>query len=113
MKDWEKWDLKISIANFIVPRLESYINEVENNNIVSIPLWIRDIELPFVIAKDREYSDEEIFIINREWEKILKKILFSFKSILEPQNEMNFEEIQKKQEEGLQLFAKYYLNLWD
>lgn len=113
MKDWEKWDLKTSIANFIVPRLEAYKNEVENNNTVSIPSWIRDVELPSILNEDREYSDEEIFIMNREWIKILEKILFSFKSILEPQNEMNFEELDKRQKEGLQLFAKYYLNLWD
>lgn len=113
MRNWEKWDLKYSIAEFIVPRIEAYKNEVENNNIISIPLWIEDHNLPFILDQNKEYSEEEINLINIEWAKILQKILFSFKSLLEPQNEINFEELEKMQKEGMRLFAKYYFNLWD
>ena len=113
MENWEKWDLKYSIAEFIIPRLEAYKNAVENDNIMSIPIWIEDHNLPFILDHNKEYSEEEISLINKEWAKILQKILFSFKSLLIPNNEMNFEELQKKQHEGMQLFAKYYFNLWD
>ncbi|PKF73283.1 hypothetical protein [Chryseobacterium sp. PMSZPI] len=109
----ENWDLKYSIAEFIVPRLEAYKNEVENNNIMSIPLWIEEHNLPFTLDHNKEYSEEEISLINKEWAIILHKIIFSFKSLLIPQNEINFEELQKIQNEGMQLFAKYYFNLWD
>ncbi len=109
----EHWDLKYSIAEFIVPRLEAYKSEVENDNIMCIPLWIEDHNLPFILDQNREYSDEELSLINKEWALILQKIIFSFKSLLMPQNEMNFEELKKRQNEGMQLFAKYYFNLWD
>ncbi|MGE8525348.1 hypothetical protein [Chryseobacterium rhizosphaerae] len=109
----EKWDLKYSIAEFIVPRLEEYKNEVENDNIMSIPLWIEEHNLPFTLTQNREYSEEEIILINKEWAIILQKIIFSFKSLLISKNEMKFEELQKRQNEGMQLFAKYYFNLWD
>jgi hypothetical protein len=113
MENWEKWDLKYSIAEFIVPRLEAYKNEVENNNIMSIPLWIEDHNLPFVLKQNTEFSQEEINLINKAWADILKKILFAFKSLLDPKSELSSEELQKMQNEGMQLFAKYYFNLWD
>ncbi|MGL6129049.1 hypothetical protein [Chryseobacterium artocarpi] len=55
MENWEKWDLKYSIAEFVVPRLEAYKKEVENDNIMSIPLWIEDHNLPFILDQNREY----------------------------------------------------------
>ncbi|MBB6369655.1 hypothetical protein [Chryseobacterium shigense] len=113
MENWEKWDLKYSIAEFIVPRLEAYKNEVENDNIMSIPLWIEDHSLPFILDQNRGYSKEEVSLINKEWTIILQKMIFSFKSLLISQNEINFEELRRRQNEGMQLFAKYYLNLWD
>ncbi len=113
MENWEKWNLKYSIAEFIVPRLEAYKNEVENNNIISIPLWIEDHNLPFILDQNKEYSQEEIILINKAWARILERILFSFKSLLDHQNDIKFNELQKMQYEGMQLFAKYYFNLWD
>ncbi|MBP2619730.1 hypothetical protein [Chryseobacterium jejuense] len=109
----EKWDLKYSIAEFIVPKLEAYKSEVENDNIMSIPLWIEEYNLPFTLDQNIEYSEEEISLINKEWVIILEKIIFSFKSLLIPPNEMDFDELQKIQNEGMLLFAKYYFNLWD
>lgn len=112
MEDWEKWDLKYTIAEFIVPRLIAYKAEVENNNITSIPLWIESDNLPFILEQDKQYSTEEIHLINKEWAKILDKILFPFQSLLSL-DDINFEDVQKKQEEGIYLFSKYYFNLWD
>jgi hypothetical protein len=113
MENWEKWDLKYSIAEFVVPRLEAYKKEVENDNIMSIPLWIEDHNLPFILDQNKEYSKEEISLINKEWAIILQKMICSFKSLLIPNNEITFEESQKIQNEGIQLFSKYYFNLWD
>lgn len=113
MENWEKWDLKYSIAEFVLPRLETYKKEVENDNIMSIPLWIEDHNLPFILDQNREYSKEEISLINKECANILQKMISSFKTLLIPNNEISFEELQNIQNEGMQLFAKYYFNLWD
>ncbi|OCA67919.1 hypothetical protein BBI01_20730 [Chryseobacterium artocarpi] len=113
MENWEKWDLKYSIAEFVVPRLEAYKKEVENDNIMSIPLWIEDHNLPFILDQNREYLKEEISLINKEWASILQKMISSFTTLLTANDEISFEELQKIQNEGMQLFAKYYFNLWD
>jgi hypothetical protein len=36
------WDLKNSISEFILPRLELFIKNVENSEFLAIPTWVQD-----------------------------------------------------------------------
>jgi len=111
MENWEKWNLKYAIAEFAVPRLKAYKSEVEKGNNISIPTWIIDKSSTF--DQDHEYTDEEIKKLNEQWIKILEKMIFTFDSLLNPINDMELEELQNRQNEGIKLFGKYYFNLWD
>lgn len=81
--DSETWSLYSTIAQFIYPRLKRY-KEVNNGT----PMGLTE----------------------NEWNDILDKMIFSFKyanddSIEERENYSKFEE-------GINLFAKYFLQLW-
>ena len=77
----ECWNLDITIAKFILPRLK-YFRETT----ISYPQ--NDMGLD-------------------GWHEILDKMIYSFDEILkdDPTD-------QDKIQEGLELFAKYYINLW-
>ena len=77
----ECWNLDITIAKFILPRLKHF-----RETTISYPST--DIGLD-------------------GWHEILDKMIYSFDEILKDDST----EHDKKQE-GLELFAKYYVNLW-
>lgn len=84
MDDSETWSLFTVHAKWFVPRLKRFI-EVRNGHPGNI-------------------TDEE-------WTEILKKILFAFEIISMDDLESlsnNYDEVQ----EGLQLFSKWYMDLW-
>ena len=77
----ECWNLDITIAKFILPRLK-YFKE----NTISYP---------------------QVDIGLDGWHEILDKMIYSFDEILKDDSTD-----QDKIQEGLELFAKYYVNLW-
>jgi hypothetical protein len=106
-KEYPWYNLKCSIAEFMIPKLEEYREEFIASG-VCIPTWVsNDIKEP--------YSDKDVEILNELWVSDLDKMILAFKMVLNfntakdesiPYNES---EIQK----GIDLFAKYYQNLWD
>ena len=86
--DSDCWNLDYIIAKFILPRLKRF------NELI--------------------YSHPSTLTIT-EWHEVLNKMIFSFESIIE--NEEDFiestEEREHKIQEGLYLFSKYFKHLWD
>lgn len=80
----ETWDLSYSLALEIYPRL----------------CYFRERTLAYPAAVDGK----------KEWDEILDKMIHAFKLILidDRRDDEKFKEI----EEGLSLFAKWYLALW-
>ena len=77
----ECWNLDITIAKFILPRLK-YFRETT----ISYPHTTIGLD---------------------GWHEILDKMIYSFDEILKDDSTD-----QDKIQEGLELFAKYYVNLW-
>lgn len=85
--DSEMWDLDVSLAEFIHPRLERF-REITNCN-------------PFGVGE--EYQNQ--------WYDILDKMILAFR--LSRSLRPNTKEEEEKIREGLELFAKYFNCLWD
>lgn len=62
---------------------------------------------PFLQEFEEKENAEQL------WEEILDKIIYAFQELI-LNEELHFDDIiDKKVDEGLALFAKYYRNLWD
>jgi len=81
----ETWNLDDTIARFILPRLIFF-----RKNLNGYP------------------SD----LSNKKWKKNLDKMIFSFKSCIKDDIIFNKEK-EKEINKGLELFSKYFRNLWD
>ncbi len=106
-EDHSWYNLKYSIAEFMIPKLEEYRCQFISSG-VSIPNWVSE-------EFKEPYSDEDIETLNRLWVADLEKMIFSFKMVLN-YNASNNESIpynERKIQEGVELFAKYYQHLWD
>ena len=98
--DDELWGLELTIAEFCLPRL----------------IRFKEIKC--------SYPGDGISEI--DWDEILDKIIYSFEEIIRESDpfydqevEINKEYLEKRKikiekiQEGLDLFAKYFMNLWD
>lgn len=101
--EYQIWDLKNAISEFIEPRLKAYIKKVDDNELVSIPTWV----------ENKPDIDEQV--LRKTWSSILKDMLFPFDFQINPDNYISLadEEILLRKEKGLQLFANYFEHLWD
>jgi len=78
------YGLYYTLSKYIYPRLEAF--------------------------KDHTYSNP-IGLGKEKWVKILDKMIFAFKTLAED-NIIIEDKEQKKIEEGLKLFSKYFRHLW-
>ena len=87
--DTETWNLDSTIAQFVYPRLKRFIE-------------LEPAGYPGQCFKTYE-----------DWIEALKKMLYSFEHII---NEDDYEinnDVNKKIQEGLELFGKHFQSLWD
>ena len=99
---WQWYDLKCDLAEIIIPKLENYKKEY-NQKGMSIPTWV---------LEDRNRSDfteEELVELNKKWNLELDYMILAFKKVIDPELDDDPEFIQ----EGLNKFAKYFLDFWD
>jgi hypothetical protein len=90
-KDNEVWDLDITLANYILPRLKRF----KKVNVNSHSVDLSSLE---------------------EWHEIIDKMIWSFERIVNDDwsYEINRVQEQKQQYElGMSLFGIYFLDLWD
>lgn len=86
MKSFECWNLDVTIAKFIVPRLEYFIEH---------------------------HHGYPCDLTEEEWIIILNKMINSFNIISESRGSLIYETYDSEVQEGLELFAKYFRSLWD
>jgi uncharacterized protein with gpF-like domain len=98
------WYTRNEIAYFINVRLKVFRDAVKEG---------KNAGYPEIIKTDTNYSHIENF--NERWCIILTDMLFVFEyySDADKFNSMTLDEIDKKKSISLNLFAKYYENLWD
>lgn len=90
----EVWGLDVTLAKYILPRLQKF----KQINTMSHPTDFKNIE---------------------EWHKVIDKMIYSFNYVI--QNNIGTihgdlsEKVEyfKKYEEGMNLFARYFKDLWD
>jgi hypothetical protein len=81
--DSELWNLDATISEFVIPRLKRF----------------------------KEYQHGyPSYMTEEEWDGILDQMILAFENNLE---DFPTREQDKQAEEGLALFAKYYVHLWD
>jgi len=104
--EYEVWQIKSSVSQFLVPRLKLFIQKIENGESVTIPIWL---ERTNDISKKSEKELKSL------WIETLKKMLIPFECQTTPEKflEITHEVLEQKKKEGLQLFAEYFDNLWD
>lgn len=96
------------MAEFILGRLENY-KENYNKNGHSLPDWILEDS-----DKQASYSDKEQLELKNAWNKELDTMIYAFRQVLN--YTLQFDELEydeKKIQEGLNKFSKYYLHFWD
>ena len=108
-KDSETWGLYIVIAQFVLPRLKRF-KKLNNGVPMSLCFHGNDVHRQGRVAK--------------EWDAILDKMIWSFEQIVDDsdpeklENETNEEYVDRCRmwnnnvQHGLELFAKYFLDLW-
>ena len=85
--DRELWNLDITIAEFVLPRLKRFKQ--------------RSFGYPAELTPE-------------QWDEYLHKMINSFEFVLEQNENPSYDEKEwEKAKEGLSLFAKYYSGLWE
>lgn len=85
----DTWSLDITFAKFAIPRLKLF-----KKSTIGFPWRLKSFE---------------------EWEAILDKMILAFELIANGDDDFtreDYEEINKKINEGLELFATYFRDLW-
>lgn len=139
--DYDTWCLDTTLALVIVPTLEKFRNSERNGvpNFILKELGFKErtLEGGFV-----GHTEEELQKADAEFNKILDKMIWSFKQVINSdespdvpvdfstdeffntgysritpeqreQWQKEYEKYNKRVQEGLDLFAKYYTCLWD
>lgn len=92
--DRQLWSLDVTIAEFILPRLQRF-KEINSG-------------LPFHKTEDRHCTEEE-------WREILNKMIFAMEYIknLDQITSTKATDEYTRYQEGMTLFATYFIDLWD
>lgn len=102
ISDTELWNLDYTIACFILPRLKLFRSNMFGYPVISECYYSNDVN----------FSNKTCSNNNRKlWKKYLDKMIYSFNKITTDYS-YNNDRINKKIQEGLDLFAKYFSSLW-
>lgn len=108
VRDEELWSLDYTITKFILPRLEKFRLRIINdkNMLVDTPQKIYE--------ENKELTEKEI---TNKWVEVLDKIIYAFRYKMDKNNfsvSLDYlKENKNRHDEGMQLFIKYYDDLWE
>jgi len=117
-KDKETWDLGYTVAAFTLPRLKRY--KKLNNGVPGAVLFqVNEEKIHFNNDEERLNNAKE------KWDAVLDRIIWSFEQIVNPTEEpelekgedwkdyrMRYDVYSKKVQDGINLFAKHFQDLW-
>lgn len=89
------WGLYNYLTNIALPVLKDYRENMHG--------------VPGIVCRKGEPLSKSV----ERWEQILDKMIYSFQAIHDDENFINPPDVEKKIQEGLKLFAKYFRTLWD
>jgi hypothetical protein len=92
--DTETWELYMTIAKFILPRLKAFRKDTYST--------------PVTVDCTAVFTD-------KEWDDVLDKMIYAFTTIVrdDDYDSTTFHIEYNKQKEGLALFSEHFLSLWD
>lgn len=113
--DRELWSLDITLANYIVPRLQAF-RDVNVDRVVCPGT----LEAAFLSDSEEELIDgiketDTTEMLNDHWRNVLNTMIEGFTIIADEQILVNWgdKENTGKANRALCLFHKYYFDLWD
>ena len=101
---FDLYDLDVTLAKVILPALEKFSEFSESIPMVDdedVPEYIREYK-----GEERSGKDYEVFLLTR-WKYVLYRMTSSFEELVNKGVVVNPEAIK-----GIELFGKYYTNLW-
>jgi len=106
VKKNEIYDLKYHIADYIVPRLTAYIDKFKKGESPSSAIF-KDEEKK--VGRKLTFEEND-----KMWISILEDIIFPFDLLHDPNKyeKLDSEEILIRKKRGLELFSKYFEDLW-
>jgi len=100
---WDTWSLDHTPALIIYPALLKFKKDK-----TGVPSAFIPITDPY-----RDYTDEEYAQAQKAWDEVVDHMIWSFEQLASGQIEDNYEkEYHERVQQGLELFGKYYRNLW-
>jgi hypothetical protein len=114
--DCDLWNLDLTMSQFIYPRLKAFRDKYAKDSSYEKPKVLTAEEFS-VLPKDKWGNYLIEAYSSQEWLEILDKMLLAFERVnkqfdyKDPSN--GTEEERLRIEEGLQLFAKHFQQLWD
>jgi hypothetical protein len=109
--DRDLWSLDYTIAKFILPRLKSF-----KYNTIAYPATPKMMKIQFdrsLSEKEHKKALKEAGIeAEKEWGEALDKMILAFQYIIEDDYFADDHKVRCI-DDGLMLFCKNFLNLWD
>ena len=105
MKKNELYDLKYYISDYIAPRLKDFKTFVDEKRAVSVP----ELNKADSLSKESTYEEREVL-----WSNILEKMIFPFDYYSNPDDyqHLDTDNVRLKFKEGMEIFSKYFEDLW-
>jgi hypothetical protein len=106
--DRELWSLDVSLASYIVPRLEAF----KRKNVAHV-VCPGSMEANFEEPKYAPLDElDDGVMLNNHWVNVLDTMIEGFRLIRDGDAWLEDDE-QRKADRALCLFHKYYFDLWD
>lgn len=138
--NYDTWNMDHTLALLIVPmlkQLKKTKHGAPNVDTSDVPLFLKPTQLETVRYKEEGVTDKNFF---KRWDYVMDEMIWAFEQIIDDDNEDKFydhsgvdenepdisvrvrqlkvdreglDEHNKRIENGLRLFGKYYRSLWD
>jgi hypothetical protein len=119
--NWDVWSMDSTLAHVVVPMLELLKENKHGAPCVDyedVPEELKPTQEEINQYNIDGTTDDKFF---KRWDYVLDEMIFSFKfardedvmDYWDKDDRSKMEDIQRRVDNGLRLFAKYYFGLWD
>jgi hypothetical protein len=114
--DSDLWNLDVTLAEFIYPRVKAFRDKYAKNPFYEKPKDLSDQEIGLPVRDGSGNFTVQTYT-EKEWLEVLDKIVFAFERTAKEFDcslpPLEAEEEQRRVAEGLQLFVRHLHHLWD
>ena len=112
---YDTWSMDHTLAIIIVPMLKQ-LKETKhgapNVDCIDVPMKLQPTQLEVVRYREEGETDKNFF---KRWDYVIDEMIWAFEQIVDDNNvdREGLADHNKRIENGLKLFGKYYRSLWD